>query len=327
MVMRMDGAKNVMDSENKRVKLSVIVPVTKRSDDIKEIFKDYISFLRDMEICFEFIFVLDGEYTAEYRTLQEIKSDVSEGLSIIKFSRSFGESTAITEAFKISRGELILTLPSYFQVDSAGISSLFSEIDGCDLIAVKRWPRNDSSINQFQTKLFHRFVNIITGVGVNDIGCSVRLLRRKVLEEVQLYGDLHRFLPILAEKQGFRIKEVEIPQSSKEKNVRMYKPGIYTRRLFDLLTVFFLVKFTKKPLRFFGITSLFSAIPGVILLFYLIVGRLFLDMGLRNRPLFLIAILLIVLGIQILAIGLVGEIIIFTHARKIKDYTIEKIIN
>ncbi len=153
------------------------------------------------------------------------------------------------------------------------------------------------------------------------------MFRRKILEEINLYGDLHRFLPILSQKQGFKVKEIDMKQSSKEKRFRTYPFGVYIRRMIDLLTVFFLIKFTKKPLRFFGLTGTVVLLVGLLITSYLIVSRILFDVGLSDRPLFLMGILFIVLGLQIFAIGLIGEIIIFTHAREIKEYNVEEIIN
>jgi hypothetical protein len=195
------------------------------------------------------------------------------------------------------------------------------------MVVVRRWPRSDSWFNKLQTRMFRSVVHAITGTVASDIGCGVRLIKRKVLDEISLYGDLHRFLPILASRQGFRVRETDLPQSASEKRVRVYSAGVYLRRMIDLLTVFFLVKFTKKPLRFFGLTGFAVLAVGVVISLYLIMERLLFQVGLSNRPLFLIGILFVVLGLQIFAIGLVGEILIFTHARELKDYTIEEVIN
>src|SRR4030067_2783797 len=187
------------------------------------------------------------------------------------------------------------------------------------MVVVRRWPRSDSRLNQLQTNLFHRIVHFMAGDVVSDSGGGVRLFRREILEEINLYGDLHRFLPILAYRQGFKVREVDIRQSPKEKRLRTYPMGTYLRRLIDLLTVFFLIKFTKKPLRFFGLTGTAALVTGLAITGYLVAGRLFFGMGLSERPLFLIGILFVVLGLQIFALGLIGEIIIFTHARVIKE--------
>jgi glycosyltransferase involved in cell wall biosynthesis len=326
----MDDELTISVNENKEEKmmgkLSVIVPVTERHDNVAEIYYDFREALGEIGIEPEFIYVIDGDFPVAYGDLKTLR-DSGEKFTIIKHARSFGEATSITEGFKLAMGEFILTLPSYFQVEASEIRKLLQSVDEFDMVVVRRWPRVDSGFNQIQTRLFHRLIQTITGVKMSDIGCSVRLMKRSVLEEVNLYGDLHRFLPILADKQGFKVKEIELRQSHREGHVRTYSPGVYVRRIIDLLNVFFLVKFTKKPLRFFGLAGTAILTPGLILTLYLVMGRLFGSFALSERPLFLLGILLIVLGIQIFAIGLVGEIIIFTHAREIKEYTIEEIIN
>ena len=307
-------------------KISVIVPITERHDDLIDMYREYKSALCGLHTPYEMIVVVDGPFDKAYQQLKILKSE-GENLTIIKQARTFGESTAIMVGFRKSTGNVILLVPAYHQVDMAELPKILKGLDGSDMVVVRRWPRSDSRLNQIQTNLFHRIVHFMAGDVVSDIGCGVRLFRREILEEIKLYGDLHRFLPILAHRQGFKVREVDISQSPKEKRLRTYSMGIYLRRLIDLLTVFFLIKFTKKPLRFFGLTGTAVLVTGLAITGYLVTGRLFFNMGLSDRPLFLIGILFVVLGLQIFAIGLIGEIIIFTHAREIKEYTVEEIIN
>ena len=306
--------------------ISVIVPVTERYDDIGEMYREYKEALSQTGRAFEFIYVVEGNFQKAYLELKALK-ETGEKLTLIKHSRTFGEAIAIHSGFLHASGEIIMTLPAYHQVDAAELPKLVQSLDDNDMVIVRRWPRGDSRWNQIQTLIIHGIVRRMAGNICNDIGCSVRIFRRKILEEINLYGDLHRFLPILSHKQGFRIKEIDLRQSAKEKRVRTYSFGIYIRRMIDLLTVFFLIRFTKKPLRFFGLTGSAVLFIGLAITAYLVVGRLVFDFGLSGRPLFLIGILLIVLGLQIFAIGLIGEIIIFTHANDLKDYSIEEIIN
>jgi hypothetical protein len=178
-----------------------------------------------------------------------------------------------------------------------------------------------------QNNLFNYLLRLSTDLKIHDAGCSARVFTKEVVEEIQLYGDLHRFLPVMAHRQGFRVIEINVEQSEKDFKRRLYAPGLYIRRLLDLLTIFFLLKFTKKPLRFFGLvgTTLFGL--GVISSLYLVAEKLFFDVGLADRPALFLSSLFIVLGVQIIAIGLIGEIIIFTHAKELKEYKIDKIIN
>lgn len=195
------------------------------------------------------------------------------------------------------------------------------------MVVARRFPRHDSLFNRVQTRFFNWLITAITGSAFRDLGCNVRAFKRQVVADIPLYGDQHRFLPLLASRHGYRIKEVDLAQSKREASLRIYRLGVYPRRLLDLLTVFFLVKFTKKPLRFFGLIGTATFAAGALITSYLVVQRLFFGVALAERPALLLSSLLMVLGVQVFALGLIGELIIFTHARDIKEYAIEEIIN
>lgn len=310
---------------NKNTQLTVIIPVTERYDPVTELFYEYKKGIDATGLTYEIIYVLDGEHPDVLEEL--VKLQESEKLSIITLAKIFGESVALTAAFSKASGDIFLTLPAYQQVETNEIPKLVDAIKDSDMVLARRWPRRDSVMNRLQTRLFNFLLRLSTDLKIHDAGCSVRAFTRDVIEEVQLYGDLHRFFPVMAHRQGFRVIELDVAQSEKDIHQRIYSPGLYVRRLLDLLTIFFLIKFTKKPLRFFGLvgTTLFSL--GLISSLYLIVERLFLDIPLADRPALILSSLLVVLGVQIIAIGLIGEIIIFTHAKDLKEYKIDKIIN
>ena len=151
-------------------------------------------------------------------------------------------------------------------------------------------------------------------------------MRREVLEEISLYGDQHRFLALLADRQGFRVKEIDVRQSPQDRFTGHYRTREYAHRMLDIFTVFFLTRFTKKPLRFFGMVGASTFGIGFVFLLYLIIDRLFFDQALADRPALLLSSLLVVLGLQLFALGLLGELIIFTHAKNIKDYQVDEVI-
>ena len=310
---------------NNNTQLTVIIPVTERYDPVTELFYEYKRGIDATGLTYEIIYVLDGEHSDVLEQLEKLQE--SEKLSIITLAKMFGEATALTAAFSYASGDIFLTLPAYQQIETDEIPKLVAAIKDNDMALARRWPRRDSMINRLQTRLFNFLLRLSTDLKIHVAGCSARAFTRKVIEEVQLYGDLHRFLPVMAHRQGFRVIELDVTQSEKDIHQRIYAPGLYVRRLLDLLTIFFLIKFTKKPLRFFGLvgTTLFSV--GLITSLYLIGERLFLGISLADRPALILSSLLVVLGVQIIAIGLIGEIIIFTHAKDIKEYKIDTIIN
>src|SRR5690606_23608397 len=170
-------------------------------------------------------------------------------------------------------------------------------------------------------------VGAVTRENFTDLGCGARAFKRSVADEIPIYGDQHRFIPLLALRRGFRVAEVQVRQSERDRYDKGYGPRTYLRRLLDIFTVVFLVRFTKKPLRFFGMIGSVMFLLGAVFLTYVVLERAFLGVSLADRPALLLSSLLVVLGLQIFALGLLGELIIFTHARDLKEYTIEKIVN
>ncbi|MDH5444148.1 MAG: glycosyltransferase [Gammaproteobacteria bacterium] len=305
--------------------VSIIVPVTERFDNVTELFQEYKNGLLNIENPTEFIYVLDGDFPEVFSELVKLQ-ETGETIKIVKLAKWFGESIALTAGVEVAAGELILTLPAYYQVKAEHLGKMFESLEGNDMVICRRWPRSDSLFSRVQTRVFHRILKFIDGYLFRDLGCGVRLFKKVVMDEISVYGDQHRFLPILALRQGFKVLEINIPQSEKEKGTRIYGAGVYLRRLIDILSIFFLVKFTKKPLRFFGLIGSATFILGGALLLFLAIERLFYGVPLGDRPLLLLGALLFVLGIQVFATGLIGELIIFTHAKELKEYTIEEIV-
>jgi glycosyltransferase involved in cell wall biosynthesis len=315
----------VNNATTKKIELSIIIPITERFDSIAELYHKYKSSIETIGMNYEFIYILDGEQPEALKELTRLQEH--EKLTIITLAKQFGEATALNAAFNMASGDIFLTLPAYQQIEADEVPRLIAALKNCDMVLARRWPRRDSLLNRLQTRVFNFLLRLSTDLKIHDAGCSVRAFTRSVVEDINLYGDLHRFFPVMAHRQGFRVIELDVAQSENDIHPRLYSPGLYVRRLLDLLTIFFLIKFTKKPLRFFGLvgTTLFGI--GVISSLYLIVERLFFVAALADRPALFLSSLLIVLGVQIIAIGLIGEIIIFTHAKDLKEYKIDKIIN
>jgi glycosyltransferase involved in cell wall biosynthesis len=306
--------------------LSVIVPVCNRfAPDIGALYGDYKSGLDALGMAYEVIFVLDGPHPDTAADLDRLLR-AGERITVVSLTRSFGEATALMAGFQRSTGQIVLTLPAYYQIESQDISRLVAALQTHDLAIARRTPRAGSAFEKLRRNVFHRMIGSITGQRFNDLGCGARAMQRRVLEEIVVYGDQHRFLPVLANRQGFRVGEIDVRQSPKDRFERGYQTREYARRVLDIFTVFFLVRFTKKPLRFFGMVGAVTFGLGAVLTLWLVIDRLFLGHPLAERPALLLSSLLVVLGLQLFALGLLGELIIFTHAREIKDYQIAEVI-
>jgi glycosyltransferase involved in cell wall biosynthesis len=307
--------------------ISAIVPVTQRTDGIVEITKDYSGVLDSIQQDFEILLIVDGDKPEIFDSLQEL-ADTDERIRIIKFVKSFGDAAAIDAGFRYSSGKILLTLPAHYQIEPASIRTLIDSLSTCDMAVARR--RSNEQITRFaafRRRLFHWLVRISSGEKFSDLGCSARAFNRKILEEISVYGEQHIFLPLLASKQGFRVSEVEVPQATRDQPGSRSGARFYLQRVLDIFTVVFLVRFTKKPIRFFGMIGSITFVFGMAVLLYIIAQRLFFGVALADRPALLVSSLLTVLGLQIFALGLLGELIIFTHARDMKEYTIEKIVN
>ena len=304
---------------------SVVVPIGPRVDELDLLITEYDAALASTGRTYEIIVVLDGRRSELLELLQNIAASVS-GLQVIELARQFGESAALAAGFDAARADKIMTLPAYYQIDPTEIPSLLDawEEDDDMLIAVR--PRSGASFDKIRRRAFHTLFRMTSGMAFRDLGCGVRLFQGAVAAEIPLYGDQHRFFPALARRRGFRVRELELLQSSKDMFRGRYRLREYLHRLLDILTVFFLVRFTKKPLRFFGTIGFLAAGFGAIVTLILVIQRLFFDMGLADRPALLLGSLLIVLGVQTFALGLIGELIIFTHGSQMKEYSIRSVI-
>ncbi len=312
---------------NATIELSAIVPVGKRHDVTGSLASEYMEVLVATGKRFELVFVLDGEHE-EYADQVAKLGESDERVRIIQLAKNFGEAAALTAGFAVTSGSIILTLPAYYQIDAPEVRNLVEAIGQCDVVVATRWPRaSKSRFESARRKFFHWLVGIVTGDSFSDLGCGARALKREVIDDIPIYGDQHPFIPLLALRRGFHVDEIKVKQSAKDKFENGYGVRIYFRRLLDILTIVFLVRFTKKPLRFFGMIGGITMSLGAVFLFYVAIERLVFDVSLADRPALLLSSLLIVLGLQIMALGLLGELIIFTHARNIKEYTIEKIVN
>jgi glycosyltransferase involved in cell wall biosynthesis len=302
--------------------ISVVVPVVERPDDLLAVYHAFAAELERRAADFEFIFVFDGRFAPPSELVTLGRSN--DRVRILRFAREFGETAALRIGIEKSRGDLLLTLPAYFQVQPEGVSRLLEAVNrGADLAVAHRYPRLDSWLNRMQSRAFHRMIGGVTQQKFHDMACGVRVMRRSVAESLPLYGDLHRFIPALALREGYQVEEVSVPQHPKDAGTRVYGPGVYFRRLLDIGAFFFLAKFTERPLRFFGLVGSVFLGSGVILSLVLLVQRVE-GQGIANRPALLFAVLLLALGVQLLGLGLVGEIIVHLRAPHRRVYRVRE---
>lgn len=288
--------------------------------------KAYLKAISDLPYSFELVVINNGVPAESIKDLTAFLQNTGISLRILILYRTAPDSTAFSEGFKQASGKVLVVLPSYVQVAPDDIPLLLQEVihGGLDYVASWRHPRVDAKSDRWKSQLFNWLTARTTKVNAHDINSGLRAMKRQVIEEVPVYGDLYRFLPVLAAIQGFKVGEVKVTHVEERVAKGDYRFGIYLRRLLDLLTLFFLIQFTRKPLRFFGLVGSGVLFVGALITGILVWQRI-LGVPLSDRPLLIISVLMVVLGIQLFSIGLLGELIIFAHARDISEFKVEKI--
>ena len=303
--------------------VSVIVPVTAPSAQVKEVVLALSAQFERLGRDHEFIFVFDGVRGPAW---QEAQALAGGRVHVIGLQQSFGESVCLSAGYEKARGKILFTSPQYVQVDPAAIEPMLAEIErGADFVTPWRHPRVDPWLNRLQSVFFSWITRRIIHVKVRDMNCTFRAFRREVLDDMHLYGDMYRFLPALAYRQGFRVAELKVRHLREWGASGLFGIGVYARRLLDVVGMLFLAKFTLKPLRFFGALGGLLLLLGSIVCAVIAIEHFIFHAGIYNRPLFIIGVIVVVLGVQVIGFGLVGEIIIYTQARNLREYRVERI--
>lgn len=300
--------------------VSVLVPVTERPGPLDRLYREVSSALQEAGRTFEFVFAAEPWARSFLEPLREL-AEAGEPIRLLEAGQTMGESLLLDGAAATCRSPVLLILPSYPRIQADGVLDLLGTVEegGADLATARRTRDEDALLNRIRNRAFHFLLRRGVAGGFDDVASGVRAVRREVLEEIPLYGDFYRFLPVLARREGFDVREVPVAQHPEDARVRHYGFGVYLRRLLDLLGLAFLVRFTQKPLRFFGLIGSFFAFGGALILLVLLIQRLG-GQGIADRPLLLLGALLFVLGAQSVALGLVGEIIVHLGASHARSY-------
>jgi uncharacterized membrane protein len=303
--------------------VSVIVTVVERPEPLDALYREYAAVLASYGRSCEFIFVAHPFFHEMLEPLRALQQS-GEPVRILESPRSIGETALLRMGLADARGGIVITVPAYRQVQPSALRELLAAVEeGVDLAVARRWPRLDSRVNRLQHLALHLTAGRLANGKLHDIACGVRAARREVLLDIPLYGDFARFLPLLAIYNGYNVVEVASEQHPSDLPTRVYSAGVYVRRLIDILGLYFLLRFTEKPLRFFGlIGSVLAGIGGVALV-VMFVQRI-LGQPLGNRPLLLLAVLLATLGVQAIALGLVGEMIVHFNASRRRGYRLRE---
>ena len=304
--------------------VSVVVVVLVDEPGITESYRAYRDALDRDGRSVEFIYVLDQSKPKALGDLKALAADDEEPLKVIALSRWDDEIGALKSAVRRASGDIVLTLPAVLQVEPEDLNKVIAATDGVDMAVAERPNVSTSWLYRLQDRLFHGTLRLLFGRPMRDLVCRVRAYKRATIEEILGFSTQQHFLPILAHDRGFKIEAVDVQmRQSAAPHARV---GSQLRLLSDTIALFFVLKFVRKPLRFFGAIGLPMLLAGLLFTGILAIGRLLFDMPLADRPILILGVLLIVLGIQTIALGLIGEIIIFASGKRTREYTVEKIL-
>ena len=315
--------------ENKdttNIKYSVIVLLEEKARDFSQHMRVLFKIFQRRKMPFEIIIISNGMETFINRELVKL-SDIQYSIKAFVLNRRTPQAVCLKSGIKKSSGEIIVSCGSYQQITLESFDLLLDSFDNeVDVISPWRQNRVDPVFNQFQSEIFNILVRKATKFNIHDLSCTVKIFRRYILEDIILYGNMYRFLPILAEEKGFCSKEIKCDHYQEQGQTGFYYPSEYIKRLVDVFTLYFNIRFTRKPLRLFSTIGAGFMAAGLFIGIYVFIRKIFFGHGIGEQAVLLFALLFLMLGMQVASIGLLGEIVAYTRGRFRKEYTIEKII-
>jgi glycosyltransferase involved in cell wall biosynthesis len=296
--------------------ISVVAPLYNEASTVAELYAQVQAALEGSR--WELVYVDDGSTDDSYARLAELH-DAHANVRVVRHRRNFGKAAALSAGFAVARGEILVTIDADLQDDPAEIPQLLAKLnEGYDLVSGWKCTRRDPFARRLFSKIYNGTTALVTGVQLHDMNCGLKAYRAEVLRNVRLYGDMHRFVPVLAHHLGFRTAEIAVNHRPRVAGKSRYGFERYTRGLFDLLTVAYLGRYRYRPLHFFGGIGLLLSAIGSIVLLYLTAIKIG-GTAIGGRPLLMLGVVLLVVGVQFFSLGLVGELLTSQHEERAAD--------
>ena len=308
--------------------VSVVIPLYNEEENVEVLNERLTETLRSMGSDYEIVYVDDGSTDRTMQLLEELQKK-DDNIVVLCLRRNFGQTAAFAAGFDFARGDVVVTMDGDLQNDPKDIPRLLELIGEYDLVSGWRKKRQDTFITRRMPSIIANWlISKVTGVGLHDYGCSLKAYRREVVKNLKLYGEMHRFIPAVASWYGVKIAEIETTHHPRLRGKSKYGISRTIRVLLDLITVKFLQSFSTKPIQFFGPLGVFFGLAGLGVSGYLTAAKIFQGVDIGGRPLLLLGALLIIVGIQFIGMGLLGEMIVrvYHESQKKPIYTMKKIL-
>jgi glycosyltransferase involved in cell wall biosynthesis len=290
------------------MKISYIIPLLNEEESIALLYKEIIQ--NNLTPDYEIIFIDDGSTDNSFNILSEI-SEKDSRVRIVRFRRNFGKAAALQIGFQLCSGDYVFTMDADLQDDPSQFSLFMEKIsEGYDIVSGWKKKRNDPIYKTLPSRVFNYITSKTFKLKIRDFNCGFKLYRKEVVKELNLYGEMHRYIPVLADALGFRVGEIPVNHRKREYGKSKYGFERYLRGFFDLLTVKMVTRYVKSPLYLFGRIGILSMVIGLVLTIYLTFMKLFYGHPLTNRPLLFLGILMILAGLQFFSMGLISELLV-----------------
>lgn len=310
------------------IELSVVIPLLNEEANVLHLYSKLKGTLNNLDKIYEIIFIDDGSTDDTFKILDEIHNK-DKAVKILKFRKNFGQTAAISAGFTHSQGEIVVTMDGDLQNDPEDIPLLLRKMEeGYDAISGWRIDRKDPLLKKIFSKLSNWFARHLTKVDIHDFGCTLKAYKREAIEDIELYGEMHRYIPALLSWGGFKVGEVGVSHHKRGQGKTKYGTWRLVKGFLDLLNLTFWTHYSARPLHFFGVLGLIQLLAGFLIGAYLTVIKLFWGRPIADRPLLLLSVLLVILGVQFITFGFLSEIIIRIYYVKggKEPYEIERVV-
>src|SRR6266849_4037358 len=310
------------------VAISIVVPVMNEQESVRPLYQKLSAQLDTLGQCYEVVFVDDGSTDNTFKELKILHDEHPDLVRVIRFRKNFGKTPALVAGFSRCRGEVIFTMDGDLQDDPEEIPNFLTKLDeGYDLVTCWKFPRLDPVSKTFPSHVFNGMVSRFTGVHLHDINNGFKAYRREVIEDshLKLYGEFHRFVPVMAHWRGFSVTEIKVHHYPRKYGESKYGAKRFARGLIDLMNVLFLTTFLRTPLRFFAPLGFWTFLLGILVdMFVVVRSYVFTHDPIRNHPLLFVGILLMIFGVNFILTGLQSEMIRHYAFRSDEEYSIRQ---
>jgi len=295
-----------------KILISIIIPLYNEEESIPFLYSELNDSLKEYD--FEIIFINDGSSDSSKDVIENIIE--SENIHLIDLYKNYGKSAALSEGFKYSKGDYVVTLDADLQDDPLEIPKLINILRDSNYDIISGWKkdRKDPLSKRLPSKFFNFITSLLSGIKIHDFNCGLKVYRKVVIKSIEIYGGMHRYIPIIAKQKGFLTSEHSVNHRPRKFGKTKYGGSRFLHGFFDLLTVLFLGKYFQRPLHFFGVFGLMNLILGISINTYLTIGWIN-NQSIGNRPILFLGVLLIIIGIQFISLGLLGELIIKSNSK------------